>query len=277
MTDDDPLVPEAGLRMEGLGLGIDVGGTGVKAAVVDLSNGELRTDRIREKTPQPATPDAVVETIATVVERVEEEHPGARDLPAGCGLPGVVKLGHVLTAANIDKGWIGAPAEELLLKRLKVPVLAINDADAAGLAELTYGAGEGRTGTVLLLTLGTGIGSAIFIDGRLLPNTELGHLEFRGKGAEVRLSGTSRERRGLSWKRWAEEFNEYIAQVELYFWPDLIIIGGGVSKVWDRYASSLVSRAPIVPARLLNTAGIAGAALAAAHARRVAGAASKSS
>jgi len=274
MRDDDPLVPEAGLRLDGLGLGIDVGGTGVKAAVVDLATGELHTARVREKTPQPATPDAVVETIATVLERVEAEHPNARELPTGCGLPGVVKLGHVLTAANIDKGWIGAPAEELLRKRLNAPVLAINDADAAGLAELTYGAGEGRLGTVLLLTIGTGIGSALFVDGRLVPNTELGHLEFRGKDAETRLSGTSRERRGLSWKRWAEEFNEYIARIELYLWPDLIIIGGGVSKAWERYASLLVSRAPMVPARLLNTAGIAGAALAAAHARRVAGASS---
>lgn len=266
--DDDPIVPDAGLAMRGKALGIDVGGTGVKAAVVDLATGELRSERVREKTPQPATPEAVIETVGRVVERLTEAGSMSDELAAGCGLPGVVKRGRLTTAANIDQGWIGAPAEELLERRLGFPVLVINDADAAGLAELTYGAGKGHLGTVLLLTLGTGIGSALFVEGRLVPNTELGHLELQGKDAETRLSGTSRERRGLSWKRWAREFNEYLAQIQLYLSPDLIIIGGGVSKVWDRYDSLLVSPVPLVPALLLNTAGIAGAALAAAHARR---------
>jgi polyphosphate glucokinase len=240
----------------------------VKAAVVDLSTGELLSDRVREKTPQPSTPEAVVDSIGSVVERIREAGHDLEGLAAGCGLPGVVKRGHLMTAANIDKGWIGAPAERLVRERIGLPVLALNDADAAGLAELTYGAGRGRLGTILLLTVGTGIGSALFVDGRLVPNTELGHLEFNGKAAETRLSGMARERRGLGWKRWASEFNDYLARLEFYFWPDLILIGGGVSKAWDRYAGSLQTTCPIEPARLLNTAGIAGAALAAAAALR---------
>ncbi|CAN5407773.1 ROK family protein [soil metagenome] len=264
--DDDPLLPSPGASHTGQALGIDVGGTGVKAAVVDLSTGELISARVREKTPQPATPEAVADTVASVVARVAEGGMLPSDLPAGCGLPGVVKRGRLLTAANIDQGWLDFPAEQAWAERLGRPLLALNDADAAGVAEMAYGAAQGHGGTVLLLTIGTGIGSALFIDGHLVPNTELGHLELHGKAAELRLSGAARDRRGIGWKRWGREFDEYLAMIERYFWPDLIILGGGVSKEMARYGKYLTARAPVVAAGLLNTAGIAGAALAGASA-----------
>jgi polyphosphate glucokinase len=252
--------------LSGVALGIDIGGTGVKAALVDVATGGLVTDRIREKTPQPSTPDAVVATVRSVVGRVTAQRTMPDGAPVGCGLPGVIKYGRLKTAANIDPSWIDVSAEELLSERLGRPVLAINDADAAGLCEMTYGAGRGVDGTVLILTLGTGIGSALFIDGRLVPNTEFGHVEFKGKDAETRLSGTARERRGLGWKGWAKEFNAYLARLELYFSPDLIILGGGVSKEFARFDGLLKSNAPRVPAQFLNAAGIIGAAFAAASA-----------
>ncbi|MBA2571074.1 MAG: ROK family protein [Chloroflexi bacterium] len=263
---DDPPVPEPGIRLSGESLGIDVGGTGVKAALVDLATGELSSERIREKTPHPATPDAVAATIATVVGRVLEGRDVTATLPAGCGLPGVIKDGRLMTAANIDSGWLEVSAEEVIGAAIGRPVLAINDADAAGIAEMTYGAGAGHLGTVLLLTIGTGIGTALFIDGRLVPNMELGHVEMRGKDAETLVSGASRERRGLGWKRWAREFDEYLDRMERYFWPDLIILGGGVSKDLARYEKWLTTRAPIRPAVHLNASGIIGAAFAAAAA-----------
>ena len=175
-----------------------------------------------------------------------------------------------MTAANIDKDWITTSAEDVVGAALGRRVWAINDADCAGMAEMRLGAGRGMMGTVLLLTIGTGIGSGLFIDGHLIPNTEFGHLEFRGKDAELRVSGVARERRRLRWKTWAVEFSEYLAQIENLFWPDLIILGGGVSKVMERYDQWLTSRAPIVPAQHRNTSGIIGAALYAAD--RVAGA-----
>jgi polyphosphate glucokinase len=246
-----------------IGLGIDVGGTGVKAALVDLGTGELLTARLKLQTPEPATPQAVAATIGGVVERVAAEHEIPPDAPFGCGLPGVVKDGRLLTAANIDASWIGVNAEELLGQTLGRRVHAINDADAAGLAEMRFGACRGHTGTVLLLTLGTGIGSALFHGGRLVPNTELGHLETGGTDAETMLSGVSRERRGIGWPEWAAEFNVYLGQLELYLSPDLIVLGGGVSKAIDQYVSLLESRAPIRAAQFLNAAGVIGAALAA--------------
>lgn len=268
---DDPDIPEPGTKVGGLALGIDVGGTGVKAALVDLATGELASERIREKTPHPADPDAVAETISSVVGRVLEGRRPRRKMPVGCGLPGVIKDGILKTTANIDPGWKDVSAEEVIGAAIGRPVLAINDADAAGIAEMTYGAGEGEMGTVLLLTIGTGIGSALFIDGRLVPNTELGHLELKGKDAETRVSGAARDRRSLGWKRWAREFNAYLAIVEAYLWPDLIILGGGVSKELARYQDVLESRAPIRAAEHLNAAGIVGAAYAAAAARSVPG------
>lgn len=266
----DPLLPPPDVRLSGRAVGIDVGGTGVKAAVVDLGTGEFLSERIRYKTPHPATPEAVADTIAKIVGELDAA--GFRsDIPAGCGLPGVVKNGRLMSAANIDKGWLKVHAEELLSERLGRPVVVINDGDAAGLAELAYGAAAGHKGTVLLLTLGTGIGSALFIDGHLVPATELGHLQFRGVDAETRVSATARERRKLSWAQWGKELNEYLGLVENYFWPDLVILGGGVSKSMDKFAKQLKTRAPVVAATLLNRAGIVGAGLAAAYARAAEG------
>jgi len=265
---DDPFIPAAGTRLSGLALGIDVGGTGVKAALVDLATAELVTPRVREKTPQPSTPEAVAQTIASVVAKVLAGIDVPADLPVGCGLPGVVKAGRLRTAANIDAGWVDWPAEERIGELLGRRTWIINDADAAGLAEVAYGAAAGRPGTVILLTIGTGIGSAVFLDGRLVPNTEMGHLEMHGRGAETLVSGAARVRRKLGWKRWTREFNAYIARIESYFWPDLLIYGGGVSKEWGKWGRWSETRAPVVLARFLNTSGIIGAAYAAAAAQR---------
>ena len=188
------------------------------------------------------------------------------DLPVGCGLPGVVKSGRLQTAANIDPGWVGWPAEERIGAAIGRRTWIVNDADAAGLAEVAYGAGKGQRGVVLLLTIGTGIGSGLFVDGVLMPNTELGHLEFHGKDAETRISGAARERRHTSWRTWGREFNDYLARVERYLWPDLIILGGGVSKEYAKFAQYLQTRARLATAAYLNTSGIIGAAYAAAAA-----------
>jgi polyphosphate glucokinase len=251
----------------GVGLGIDFGGTGIKAGLVDLATGELVSKRVRMNTPRPSTPAAVCATIGEIVSTIGQNTEIPDSAPVGLGLPGVIKDGVVMTAANIDPGWIKASADLIVGEALGRRVIAINDADAAGLAEVRLGAGREATGTVLLLTVGTGIGSGLFVDGRLVPNTELGHLEVRGRDAETRLSGVARERRRLRWKQWALEFNEYIARLEAYLWPDLIVLGGGVSKVMDRYREWLVSRAPIVPAQYRNTSGIIGAAINAADHR----------
>lgn len=265
---EDPPIPPPGTRPEGLALGIDVGGTGVKAALVDLATAELASPRIREKTPQPSDPEAVVAVIRSVVERTLADREVSDFLPVGCGLPGVVKDGRLTTAANIDPRWVGWPAQERISEAIGRPAMIINDADAAGLAEMAYGAGEGVPGTVLLLTIGTGIGSALFIDGALIPNTELGHIELRSKDAEARLSGAARERRGQGWKAWAREFDEYLGRLELYLQPDLFILGGGVSKEWSRFGTYLHRPTPIRTAAYLNASGIIGAAYAAAAAWR---------
>lgn len=244
-----------------LALGIDFGGTGIKAALVDVTTGELISNRVRLTTPQPSAPEAVGATIAKLVANVTKEHPIPGNTPVGLGLPGVVKNGVTMTAANIDKAWIGASAEKVVGTALGRRVYAMNDADAAGLAEVRFGAGRDVRGTVLLLTVGTGIGSGLFYNGALVPNTELGHLEVNGRDAETRISGAARERRRLRWKSWALEFNEYLARVEAYLWPDLIILGGGVSKVVDKYDGMLKSRARIEVAQYRNTSGIIGAAL----------------
>ena len=254
---------------ERFALGIDFGGTGIKAALINLSSGELVSSRVRVNTPRPSTPDAVAAAVQGVVARVDADHTIPADIPVGIGLPGVVKNGLVMTAANIDKAWIGTSADEVVGTALGRRVYAMNDADAAGLAEVRLGAGRGNSGTVLMLTVGTGIGSGLFVDGELVPNTELGHLEVNGRDAETRVSASARERRRLRWKAWATEFDEYLARLEAYLWPDLIILGGGVSKVIDRYRPWLVSRAPIVPALYRNTSGIIGAALNAADRARI--------
>lgn len=253
--------PKREVDPELFALGIDFGGTGIKAALIDSTTGELISNRIRLTTPKPSTPDAVGATIAKLVANITKEHKIPDTTPIGLGLPGVVKNGVTMTAANIDKAWVGSSAEEVVGTAIGRRVYAMNDADAAGLAEVRLGAGRGVPGTVLLLTVGTGIGSGLFVNGQLVPNTELGHIEVNGRDAETRISGAARERRRMRWKSWATEFNEYLAHIEAYLWPDLIILGGGVSKVVDKYGELLKSRARIEIAQYRNTSGIIGAAL----------------
>jgi polyphosphate glucokinase len=259
--------PRSGARPS-RALGIDIGGSGIKAAVVDLRAGELVTARIREATPEPATPEGVVEVAASVIQRLEVTGELPPDMPGGAGFPGVIKDGVAWTAANLDHAWVGTSVRQLLEDRLERPILVLNDADAAGVAEVAHGAGKGQRGVVLMLTIGTGIGSALFTDGELVPNLELGHIEFHGRDVETLLSGASRERRGMSWKKWGRDFNKLLLRYEAYLWPDLIILGGGVSKELAKYQKYLATRVPVVPAAMLNTAGIVGAAMAGAAASR---------
>ena len=236
-------------------LGIDVGGSGIKGAPVDVDDGRLVADRLRIPTPQPSTPEAV----AAVVEDLRRHFDWTG--PIGCTLPSVVQQGIVRTAANIDQSWIGTDGRALLTAATGQPVTLLNDADAAGVAEMRFGAGVGRMGVVILVTLGTGIGSALFVDHHLVPNTELGHLEIRGKDAEHRAAASVREKRELAWKEWAPAVDEYLDRLEALFWPDLVIIGGGVSTKFDKFGPLLTSRVPVVPATLGNEAGIVGAAV----------------
>lgn len=237
------------------GFGIDIGGSGIKGAPVDLDTGTLLTDRHRIRTPQPATPDAVAGVVCEVAG-----HFGWAE-PFGCTFPAVVTHGVTRTAANVDPSWVDTDAESLLRKATGHDVLVVNDADAAGYAELAFGAARHRSGVILVTTLGTGIGSALIVDGRLVPNTELGHLELDGHDAETRASDAAREREGLSWERWAKRLQRYYRHVEDLFWPDLIVIGGGVSKKADKFLPLLDLRTEVVPAALRNEAGIVGAAL----------------
>lgn len=248
-------------------LGIDIGGSGIKAALVDLASGTLATDRKRLKTPNPATPKAVA---ATVRELLHDDPLGSVHL-AGAGFPAVMKAGVAQTAANVDKSWIGTDAAALLSEAAGMPVQVGNDADVAGLAEMRYGAGRDVDGVVLMLTLGTGIGSAIFHDRVLVPNTELGHLELNGKDAERTAAASVIVRKRLSWKAYAKRLDEYLQLVERALWPDLIILGGGISKTPDRFVPRLHTRAKVVAATLGNNAGIIGAALFAAESAGIAG------
>ncbi|MFI6516957.1 polyphosphate--glucose phosphotransferase [Spirillospora sp. NPDC050679] len=244
-------------------LGIDIGGSGIKGAPVDLASGEFTADRLRVETPHPATPSAV----AAVLTEITAHFGG--DGPVGVTYPGVVIGGVTLSAANVDKSWIGTDAAALFAEATGRAVTVLNDADAAGIAEMRLGAGRGRKGTVVVLTLGTGIGSALFTDGVLVPNTEFGHLEIRGKDAEHRASAKVREDHDLSWDKWAERLSEYLVRLEALISPSLIIVGGGVSKKADRFLPLIEGvRAPIVPAALVNHAGIVGAAMAADEAAR---------
>ena len=242
-------------------LGIDIGGSGIKAAPVDLASGTLLAERYRLDTPSPATPAAISETVAQLVDHFHWQ--GA----IGCGMPAVVCHGYVMTAANIARTWIGQNAQSLFENVTGCAVTVINDADAAGYAEMRFGAGRDVPGTVLLVTLGTGIGTALFIDGCLLPNTELGHIEINGKEAEKWAAASVREAKRLSWKEWATRLETYLRALHSYVWPDLIIVGGGVSKKHDKFLPLLHLDTPVVPARLRNEAGIIGAALAASHTR----------
>lgn len=237
--------------------GVDIGGSGVKGSIVDVDAGLLTNTRFRIKTPQPSTPDAVTEVVASVVARFGWEG------TVGVAFPAVVRRGLVLSAANVDASWIGVDANAHLGKALRTDVTMINDADAAGIAEMRFGEGAGHDGLVLLLTFGTGVGSALFLDGRLLPNTELGHLEFRGMDAEDYAAGRLVERDEMKIVWWASRVNEYLAHLERVFSPDLILFGGGISKRFDEFAHQFETRAPVRPAKLRNNAGIVGAAMAA--------------
>jgi polyphosphate glucokinase len=246
------------VQHDGTLFGIDIGGSGVKGAPVDLRTGELAGDRLRIATPHPATPAAVADVVAQVVQHFDW------DGPVGTTFPAVVKNGVAHTAANVDSAWIGTDISAVFGETTGRPVTAVNDADAAGIAEMAFGAGRGRDGVVIMATLGTGIGTAVFLNGRLVPNTELGHLEIKGEDAETRASDAAREREGLSWEKWARRLNRYLRHLEDLLWPDLIILGGGVSKKADKYLPLLQVRTEVVPAHLLNNAGIVGAAVAAA-------------
>lgn len=239
--------------------GVDVGGSGVKGAPVDLSTGQLAAARTRIPTPKPATPEAVTEAIAEVAA----SHGWSG--PIGVTVPGVVLDGVVQTAANIGKGWIGYDAATAMAERLGMPVRVLNDADAAGLAEVTYGAAKGETGVVLLLTFGTGIGSAYLYESKLIPNTELGHLKFKDGSAEEYAAGRLVKRGELDIEWWAHRVDEVLDYLDDLFWPDLFVFGGGISKRFEDYSHLLDTRARIVPAQLRNQAGIVGAALAAAR------------
>ena len=237
--------------------GVDVGGSGVKGAPVDLATGALAAKRLRIPTPQPSTPTAVASAIAEIISA------HGWDGPVGVTIPGVVRNGVVETAANIDDGWVGLDAATMLSELLDLPVTVLNDADAAGLAEARFGAAEGVGGAVILLTFGTGIGSAYLYDGRLIPNTELGHLIFKDQKAEHYAAGRLVKRGELEIDWWATRVDELLDYIEDLFWPDLFVFGGGISKRFEKYAHLLTTRAPIVPAVLRNQAGIVGAAFAA--------------
>ncbi len=241
------------------GLGIDIGGSGIKGAIVDLDKGDLVGERHRIETPQPSTPQAVAEVVNQIVRHFKW------DGPVGCTFPAIVRNGVTMTAANVDKSWIGTDAAGLFAQATGRKVRVLNDADAAGIAEMTFGAGRGRQGgVVILLTFGTGIGSAIFLDGKLLPNTEFGHVPMPMKGivAEHYCSERIRKEEDLKWGAWATRANHYLGLLELLFSPDLFIIGGGISKKADKWLPLLKARAALAVAELQNEAGIVGAAMA---------------
>jgi polyphosphate glucokinase len=240
-------------------LGIDIGGSGIKGAIVDLDTGQLVSERYRIETPQPSKPDAIAAVVTQLVKHFDWHG------VIGCTFPAIVRHGVTMTAANVDKSWIGADAERLFAGATGNPVRLLNDADAAGVAEMTYGAGRGRNGVVMILTFGTGIGSAIFHDGKLLPNTEFGHLPMPMKGiiAEHYCSARIRKEADLKWEEWARRVNNYFEVLELLLSPDVIVVGGGVSKKAEKFIPLLKAQATIVQAELQNDAGIVGAAMAA--------------
>jgi polyphosphate glucokinase len=238
-------------------LGIDVGGSGIKGAPVDVGRGALAAPYHRIPTPQPSTPDAVGDVVAEIAR-----HFGG-DGPVGCTFPAIIKDGVAYSAANVDKSWIGTDGDALFERKTGRPFTLLNDADAAGIAEMEFGAGRGKRGVVMMLTFGTGIGSALFVDGRLIPNTELGHMEIGGKEAEHRASDRAREKKKLSWKQWAARVDLVLKRFDALFSPNLFIIGGGVSKKHQKFLPLLTIKTPVVPAELLNEAGMIGAALAA--------------
>src|SRR6476659_3953834 len=225
---------------------IDVGGSGIKAAVVDVESGRFRSDRIRVPTPSPSTPDAGLASVARVVKRLAKSSGLGDATPVGIGLPGVTIDGVLKSAANIDPSWVDFPVVERLTRVIGRRVTIINDADAAGIAEMRFGIGRDQPGVVIFLTLGTGVGSGVFVDGKLVPNTEFGQMEIRGRAAERRSAAAARIKRGLSWKAWAADLDEHLDRIQQLMWPNLMIIGGGVSKSADRFVPRLTVRCPIV-------------------------------
>ncbi|MEZ4991994.1 MAG: ROK family protein [Saprospiraceae bacterium] len=236
-------------------LGIDVGGSGIKGAPVDIKKGILLSERLRIDTPQPATPKAVAKVFAELVKMHEWNG------PIGCGFPAVVRRGVAQTAANIDKKWIGKDVQKLFSKACGCPVRVINDADAAGLAAVRFGAGKNVEGTVLVLTIGTGIGSALFIDGKLVPNTEFGHLYFKGMIAEHYAANSVRKNEELTWDEWGKRFNEYLLHIDRILSPDMVILSGGASKRFEEYRHLITTNTKIIPSAMLNDAGTVGAAI----------------
>jgi polyphosphate glucokinase len=236
-------------------LGIDIGGTGIKGAIVDLATGEFLTERERIDTPEGATPEAVGRVVGELASRFDHEG------TTGITYPGVIENGVAMTAANLDHGWIGTSLIDTIGTHIPGDEVFVNDADAAGLAEVRYGAGQGHKGLVVLVTWGTGIGTALMYDGQLIPNSELGHIEVHGHEAEKRAAASVMKRKGLSWEEWAERASEYLQTLERLVWPELFIFGGGISKKPGRWLSMIECRTPVVIAKLINNAGIVGAAL----------------
>jgi polyphosphate glucokinase len=244
-------------RRSSTAFGVDIGGSGIKGAIVDLARGDLATERVKYLTPNPSTPEAVAEVVARLVK--EAEWTGE----LGATFPAVIKHGVAKSAANIDKSWIETDVDKVFTDITHCDVTVLNDADAAGIAEARFGAAKGVGGVVILLTFGTGIGSALLLDGQLVPNTELGHLELDGHDAEKKASSAAKDNEGLSFKQWAKRVQRYLRHVEKLFTPDLFVLGGGVSKNAEKWVPLLDVRTPVKPAQLLNNAGIVGAAMAA--------------
>ena len=240
-------------------LGIDIGGSGIKGCPVNTKDGLMLGKRHRIATPSPATPENIAGTIRQIVKHFRWEG------PIGCGFPGVIQNGVARMAANLHDSWVDTNVNKLFTKTTGLPVTVINDADAAGLAEMEFGAGQGHRGVVLLLTVGTGIGVVMFVNGRLVPNLELGHIELKGMDAEKYCSDALRKSENLNWADWAKRFDEYLHTIEDLVWPDLIILGGGASKKGEQFMGLLTVRTKVVPAELLNNAGLVGAALAACY------------
>ncbi len=238
-------------------LGIDIGGSGIKAAPVDLETGEFAENRRRIATPDSGDPDAIVDITRQLCRHFEWSG------TVGCAFPGVIRNGHTLTAANLDKGWVGMSAEKAFSKKLGLPVTLVNDADAAGLAEVRLGAAKNVNGVVIMITLGTGIGTAVFTDGKMVPNTEFGHLVLDGVEAEDLASSRAKNDDDIGWRVWAERIERYLHEMERLFWPDLFVIGGGISKNFEKFGPRIEIDTPLVQAQLQNRAGIVGAALAA--------------
>ncbi|NRB61430.1 MAG: ROK family protein [Saprospiraceae bacterium] len=236
-------------------LGIDIGGTGIKGALVDITKGEMVTERLRAMTPQPATPEAVAKTFAQLVKQHSYEG------PIGVGFPSVIRNGVAITASNIDKAWIGTNAEAILSDMTGQPVYVLNDADAAGIAEMSFGIGQRYKGLVVMITIGSGLGSALFMNGELIPNTEFGHFKMHGDIAEKYASNKTRKSLDLSWEDWGKRFNAYLQELYLYLSPNAFILSGGISKKFNKFEAFLDVPIPIEPASLLNNAGTVGAAL----------------